>query len=460
MSILFILPSQLFNGSLLKDVLKTNSNINEIVLWEHPHFFKRRGFKFNKKKLVLHRASMKCYYDNILSPITKNSKQKISLKYVEFKNNYKMKQTDKNICIDPVTIIPKFTEFIDLLIESPNFLMSRDNLDKINNFYFTQSFYKKVKSKINLLEKTKSTDSQNRKSLDIKDVNNIPDLKDLNHDKNEYVKEAQEYVETNFKKNNGSVKSFIYPINQVQAIYWLNDFIDTKFKNFGTYQDAIVQNEPYLFHSILSSSLNIGLINPIDIIDKIRDKDPTTHYQSSIPLNSYEGFVRQLIWREYQRYCYVKIPDKLEKTNYFNCRNKLNIKWYTGQLGIAPIDDCIKKAFDSGYLHHIERLMLMGNYMLLNEIHSKHVFKWFMEFSIDSYDWVMYQNVYDMVCFNTGGVTMRKPYITSSNYVIKMSDYSKSNWSDIWDEKYKLFLKKHKEKLWKFRYHFPSLKNS
>ena len=97
-------------------------------------------------------------------------------------------------------------------------------------------------------------------------------------------------------------------------------------------------------------------------------------------------------------------------------------------MGIKPIDDLIHKAFDTAYLHHIERLMFVGNFMNLSEINPQQGFKWFMEFSIDSYEWVMYQNVYDMVFFATEGMTMRKPYISSSNYVLKMSSYKKGEW--------------------------------
>ena len=102
--------------------------------------------------------------------------------------------------------------------------------------------------------------------------------------------------------------------------------------------------------------------------------------------------------------------------------------------------------------------MVVGNYMNLSGISPIEGHKWFMEFSCDSYEWVMAQNVYDMVFFVSGGITMRKPYISSSNYILKMSNYKKGEWCNIWDKKYKDFLKKNKKKLWKFRYHFRGLK--
>ena len=124
---------------------------------------------------------------------------------------------------------------------------------------------------------------------------------------------------------------------------------------------------------------------------------------------------------------------------------------------MKPVDDCIQKGFKTAYLHHIERLMVVGNFMNLYGLHPMEGLKWFMEFSIDSYEWVMYQNVLDMVFFVSGGATMRKPYASSSNYILKMSDYKPGEWSEKWNEYYQKFMKKNKEKLWKYRYHFPAL---
>ena len=145
----------------------------------------------------------------------------------------------------------------------------------------------------------------------------------------------------------------------------------------------------------------------------------------------------------------IKIILEIEK--------KLDKKWYNGELGIDPVDDAIKKGFDSGYLHHINRLMVVGNFMNLSGISPKEGFKWFMENSCDSYEWVMYQNVLDMVFFVSGGDTMRRPYASSSNYVLKMSNYKKGEWSEKWNKLYNDFKKKKKKKLWKFRYYFPGL---
>ena len=264
-----------------------------------------------------------------------------------------------------------------------------------------------------------------------------------------YIKEAIVYINKHFPNNYGNTDNFNYPVTHNTAITWLKHFIKHKLKNFGPYQDYVMKNNDIMFHSVLSSSINIGLINPIDILTELEK------VKKIIPLNSFEGYIRQLFWREYQRYTYIYINFN---KNYFGNKKKLNKDWYEGTTGITPIDDIIKSGFDTGYIHHIGRLMYIGNFMNLYGISPKEGFRWFMEFSIDSYEWVMHQNVLDMVFFVTGGVTMTRPYISSSNYILKMSNYKKNNnWNLEWDKLYHNFIKKNKIKLYKFRYYFPNL---
>ena len=263
-----------------------------------------------------------------------------------------------------------------------------------------------------------------------------------------YINKAITWVNKEFPNNIGDTNNFIFPITHKTANKWLTHFLQNNFDFFGKYQDSIVKDEPFLFHSVLSTSINIGLINPIDIINRIKSE------YGDILIESREGYVRQLGWRELCRYTYVYVDfDK----NYFNVNENLNSKWYYGELNIKPVDDVIKSSIKYGYAHHINRLMVIGNYMLLNEIHPDKVFKWFMEVYVDAYLWVMLMNV-EMATFATGGVVTKRPYFSSSNYILKMSDYKKDKWSEIWDELYYEFLKRHKRKLWKYRYYFRALK--
>ena len=424
-----ILPNQLYDKKYLnKD--------NDFIIYEHPQYFTK--YKFNKKKLVLHRASMKYYFDYL-----KDNKFKV--KYLEYDKKLILKNYKLFNPVDKLKLTGKYE-----MLDSPNFLFTKELTEKYRKKtekFFFNAFYMWGKKELDILPNIKSQDKHNRKTLP-KDIT-IPKLPSNKKD-DKYIKEAIKYVNKNFSKNYGNTNNFIYPISHSTVKTWLNNFLKKKLNKFGDYQDYINKNNNYLFHSILSSSINIGLINPKEIIDKILDL-------KGIKMNNLEGYIRQLFWREYQKYCYIYY--NYNNKNYFGNSKKLNKDWYEGTTGILPIDNCIKNAFETGYLHHIERLMVVGNFMNLSQINPKEGYKWFMEFSCDSYEWVMNQNVYDMVFFVSGGATMRRPYASTSNYILKMSNYKKDKWCDEWDQLYYKFLKKNKKKLWKFRYYFRGLKD-
>lgn len=423
-----ILPNQLFEIKYLPKGYK-------YVIYEHPHYF--TSYNYNKKKLILHRGSMKYYFDYLKD-------KKIPIEYIEFNKNFNIKKYTLFDPIDKINLKGDYT-----LLDSPNFLLSTElceNYRKKTKKFFFNAFYMWSKKKLDIIPDTKSQDKDNRNKMpnDIQ-IPKVPS----NKSDDKYIKEGIKFVKKHFNKNHGNTDDFIFPLTHTTAKKWLNNFIKSKAEKFGNYQDAISQKNNTLFHSLLSTSINIGLLQPIDIIDELLQN------KKKIPLNSLEGFIRQLFWREYQRYCYNYY--NFNNKNYFKNNKKLNKDWYDGTTGILPIDNSIKTAFKTGYLHHIERLMIIGNFMNLSGIHPDEGFKWFMEFSCDSYLWVMHQNVYDMVFFVSGGKTMRRPYISSSNYILKMSDYKKDYWCDHWDTLYQNFLRKNKKNLFKFRYYFREL---
>lgn len=433
-----ILPNQLFDISYLKKINITPKDY-KIILYEHPHYF--TSLNFNKKKLLLHFSSMLNY-----KVYLKHHKYQVN--YIKYNkkltiNNYEMFNSADNL-----NDIKGIKEY-----ENPNYLLTNELREKYmrkTDKYIFNNFYMWSKKELKILENIKSQDKDNRNRMPKDTI--IPKLEPLSRLDLDLIKLNINRINKEFNNNYGNTDNFVYPITHKTAKKFLTSFIKNKFDKFGDYQDFIKKDESFLFHSILSSSINIGLLNPIDIINEIQK------YKNKIPLNSYEGFIRQLFWREYQLYCYKTIDYKKElKTPYLESKERINKSWYTGNRGIEIIDDTIKKAFDTGYLHHIERLMVMGNYMSLIGLKPEDGYKWFMEFSIDSYDWVMNQNVYDMVFFVTTK-TMRKPYVSSSNYLIKMSDYKKGDWSKEWDKLYEDFQKRNLDKLWKYRYSFPGLK--
>ena len=448
-----IFPHQLFEN------VNNIKNAKKIYLIEHPIFFGYREEKlnFNKKKLVLHRASMKFYQDYLRKKTT------AKIIYKDFDNvlkNGMFNGIKEQICYyDPVDHL--LQKEIDkhgstVRFEPLNFLTS---IEEFSNYYdtvknrkkpfFQTGFYKWQRERLHILMKNNKPiggkltfDSDNRNPLP-KNINipptNIPKW-------NKYVKNAINYIEKNFSKNYGEYDDFWCPIDFAESKKWLELFLKERLSKFGTYQDAItIKSDPFLFHSGISSSLNIGLLDPLYIINRVIEYGMA----NKITMNNIEGFVRQVLgWREFSRFTYIYIYDEMTKTNYFNCKNKINNNFYTGSTGMLVLDNTIQKAFRNGYLHHIERLMIIGSLTMMMQIKPYDMYKWFMEFAVDSYDWVMINNVYSMALYSDGGLTVSKAYAASANYeMIKRSDYPKGEWVFIWNALYWNFIGLNKDKM-------------
>lgn len=169
-------------------------------------------------------------------------------------------------------------------------------------------------------------------------------------------------------------------------------------------------------------------------------------YADRVPLNSLEGFIRQVIgWREYMRGVYRLTGRQQRCRNFWGHTHPMPRALYQGTTGIDPVDTVIRRVLRHAYCHHIERLMVLGNFMLLCEIHPDAVYRWFMELFIDAYDWVMVPNVYGMSQFADGGLSTTKPYISGSNYILKMSNFRKGAWCAVWDALYWRFIDLHRD---------------
>lgn len=305
-------------------------------------------------------------------------------------------------------------------------------------------FYADQRKRLNILMSNGSPlggkfsfDQENRKRLP--KGYPIPPLYSPSHDL--LVKEAIDYVEKEFIGAIGEPRPFLYPTTFAQARNALADFIQNKLRVFGDYEDAIDQKESFLFHSVLSPLLNIGLLTPQEVIEAVL----SSYEKDSLPLNSVEGFVRQIIgWREFVRGNYL-VKGRSERTsNYFNHTGRLPNGFWDGTTGIPPVDQTIRRILKTGYCHHIERLMILGNFLLLTECEPNAVYEWFMAYFVDAYDWVMVPNIYVMSQYADEGSFTTKPYISGSNYILKMSNYSKGEWTDLWDGLFWRFLKKHR----------------
>lgn len=247
-------------------------------------------------------------------------------------------------------------------------------------------------------------------------------------------------VESEFHNSIGEAAPFLYPSTHEEAKTALTLFLEKKLALFGDYQDAIQEKDSFLFHSVLSSSLNIGLLTPQEVIQAALDHSE----KHPVPLNSLEGFLRQIMgWREFVRASYLLKGSHQRSFNFFEHHEKLPKKFWTGETGLLPIDCTIKKILKTGYGHHIERLMVLGNFLLLTETSPQEIYTWFMAYFVDAYDWVMVPNIYGMSQYADGGVIVTKPYVSASNYLLKMSNYPKGDWTEIWDGLFWRFLQKH-----------------
>ena len=239
----------------------------------------------------------------------------------------------------------------------------------------------------------------------------------------------------------GSADDFAYPVSHADAEAWLDRFLEVRFQQFGAYEDAISTRHRVMWHGVLTPMLNIGLLTPQQVLDRTLARAES----GDVPLNSLEGFIRQIIgWREFMAAMYRRHGGTMRTSNFWQFDDRpIPEAFYTGSTGLPPIDDAIRHALDTGYCHHIERLMLLGNVMLLCGFHPTRIYTWFMELFVDAYDWVMVPNVYGMSQFADGGIFTTKPYLSGSNYVRKMSDYRKGPWCEVWDGLFWSFIHRH-----------------
>lgn len=449
-----IFPHQLFEQSPLFEFDAP------IFLVEEELFFNQ--YKFHKQKITFHRATMKSY-EAVLK------KKNNDVMYIEATDDlcdirtlipYLANQGVTEItCIHPVDNwlekrLEEQSEAENITLsylDSPMFLNNHKDLEHFfkpekKNFHQT-TFYKQERKKRQILLDQRDEpiggkwtyDTENRKKYP---SNKIPPAIQF-PEVDSFYEEAVTYTNEHFKNNLGELSTYkLYPSTHIEAKAWLEQFLEYRFFEFGPYEDAVVAEHSILNHSVLTPMLNVGLLTPNYVVD--RSLTYATEHQ--IPINSVEGFIRQIIgWREFMRGMYHIKGSHQRTRNFWNFKRKIPQSFYDGTTGIKPFDDSIKKALKTGYCHHIERLMILGNFMLLCEINPDDVYQWFMELFIDAYDWVMVPNVYGMSQFADGGLFATKPYISGSNYIMKMSNYKKGDWQDTWDGLFWNFMDKQRD---------------
>ncbi len=447
MKLTIVLGNQLFPVSCFKDT----SHIfmaEDLGLCTH--------YKYHKHKIIFFLASMREFADEL-------KKNDINVSYYEFNpqaeffDNLKETITKNKISeLELYEVEDKFFEQkiekfsiennLDLkILKSPMFLVSRESFKKYNESTkkpFMKNFYEGLRKSTGIL-----MDGDNplggKYSFDTENRKKIPKKFDVIENKiklntRQHTEDVKKIVSIHFSDHPGESDDFWLYTTRKDALKVLDEFLNQKIDLFGPYEDAIDTRDPFLYHSILSPYMNIGFLPPEEIVKKTLKVDTN--------LNSKEGFIRQIIgWREFVRGIYREYSQEQENSNFFKHKNRLNSKWYNATTGIIPLDDAIKKVKMYGYSHHIERLMIISNIMLLCEIEPNEVHRWFMEMYVDSSDWVMGPNVYGMAQFSDGGIFATKPYIASSNYILKMSHYKKDHWCDILDGLYWRFIDKNQE---------------
>jgi deoxyribodipyrimidine photolyase-related protein len=423
-----ILPHQLF------DPKRFFQKGDSVTLYEHPWYFKE--FPYHKKKLVFHRATMHHYQEEL-------KKAGIATKYVTYDQKPTIKKGTK--AFDPIdhAVRDELKKKKIELLDSPLFLTKLDEIEDLlggEKHLSMASFYIKQRKRFDVLLQGGKPEG-GKWSYDVENRKKIPKGTRL---PSAYVpkesvdlKKFKKEIEKAFPKNPGDLDDFSFAIDREGAKKAMHRFFDEMFTFFGPYQDAILQDDPFTIHSVLSPYINVGLLTVDEVLEM------AIHHRA--PLPSKEGFIRQILgWREFMRAAYELHGDKMRKMNFFHHKKSLPEGFWDGETGIVPVDDSVKKALKFAYCHHIERLMVLGNYLLLKECDPNKVYDWFMSLFIDAYDWVMVPNVYGMSQYADGGMMTTKPYCSGSNYLKKMGNFSSGPWCEEFDALFWDFIRKNR----------------
>ena len=442
----------------------------EAILVEESLFFLQ--YRFHRQKLMLHRASMKAYEQRLKA----NGAATHYIESADPRNDARellahLSATGVNTVHTAATVDDWLSRRLHReaerrgirLVEhdSPMFLENRTSIDEWfegRKRYFQTDFYVWQRKKRSLLIDAEGKPEGGKWTYDAENRGRYPKTARPPvipyRAADAFMEEAVGYVYRHFPDAYGHGQppfreGFPWAWTHDAASLLLDDFLANRLPEFGIYEDAMVAEEHFLHHSILTPMLNTGLLEPGDVLQCALRAAET----GRIPLNSLEGFVRQVAgWREFIRAVYEREGRRQRTTNFWDFKRRIPASFWTGTTGIVPVDTVIRKTLRTGYAHHIERLMVMGNFLLLCEFDPDEVYRWFMEMYVDAYDWVMVPNVYGMTQFADGGLMTTKPYICGSNYLMKMGDWKKADipatgkpWTDTWDALFWRFMHVHRD---------------
>jgi len=242
------------------------------------------------------------------------------------------------------------------------------------------------------------------------------------------TREVLSLVSMRFDDHPGSLDGFWFSVTRDDALKALAHFIDSSLATFGNWQDAMLQGESFLSHAVIAQYLNCGLLDALEICKSAE----AAYHAGKAPLNSVEGFIRQIIgWREYVRGIYWLNMPTYAHSNALDAQRPLPSFYWTGETRMACVSAVVKQTMSEAYAHHIQRLMITGNFALLAGIAPNEVHEWYLAVYADAYEWVEMPNTIGMSQFADGGLLASKPYAASGNYIRKMSDYCKRCTYDV-----------------------------
>ena len=312
--------------------------------------------------------------------------------------------------------------------DTEHFLTERREVQELfkgKKSYLMETFYRHMRKKHRVLMDADGKPEGGKWNFDKSNRNKLPKSHQppepflFNHDYRELLQLMDECGVETF--GNPSTGTFGWPANREESLELLEYFVKELLPLFGVYQDAMDNNEWSLYHSRLSFSLNIKMLHPLEVI---REVERAYQQDGNVDIAQAEGFIRQILgWREFMRGVYWAHMPEYASRNYFNHQRKLPDFYWTGSTKLNCLGKAIGQSLEHAYAHHIQRLMITGNFALLIETHPDEVDRWYLGIYIDAFEWVEMPNTRGMSQFADGGIVATKPYVSSANYINKMSNY-------------------------------------
>ncbi|MDA9231350.1 cryptochrome/photolyase family protein [Rickettsiales bacterium] len=416
-----------------------------ILMCENYQDFRKHNH--HKKKLVFIFSSMRHFAAKIIE-------QKYNLHYlkIEDKNNSGIlteeiiktarKYNYNEIILEHPSDYETLTNIKSLenqnikinILEDSKFLCTIEEFKQLNvnkKTMLMENFYRKMRKKHNILmDKDKpdggswNYDKLNREK--ITESKNIPTRYKAKND--QITLQVIDLINAEYPKNFGEIVNFDLAVTREESLLIFRQFLQERIENFGQYQDAMLEEDDFLYHSHISFYVNNGLLKPLELIKEVEK----LYKENKVKINSAEGFIRQILgWREYVRGIYWHKMPEYKKLNFLEARNKLPAFYWDANTKMNCLKKCVTTTIKNSYAHHIQRLMVLGNFALLSFIDPKEVNEWFLCVYADAYEWVEMPNVTGMILFADGGYLASKPYAASGAYINKMSNYCKNCHYDV-----------------------------